>query len=201
MRSVSIVCLLLTSLISAVATSSAEFDDRNLSIAGITLGKDSIDELKQKLGDGAVFKVSKEQEAASLVCYVSENRNDNTTLLFVSGAAGGWSTVTEFQLTSGAQIVADSHTVDRKRCAVSKMVSAQVRTSGGLGIGTPKAAVELHLGRPNTASANTYTYKRSTEKQVRINGRTEEVTSEKTMIIRFAKNKVVDIRVVFTETT
>ena len=70
----------------------------NLSILGVTILKSTLNEVQDKFGKAYVLK--EKEHAPNVICYCSDDSSDNTALIFKSGAMGGWTTITQFELVA-----------------------------------------------------------------------------------------------------
>lgn len=186
-------------------SSGASIPDADLRIAGVTLGKDTFEDVQLKLGASKIFRASSAESAASVICYVSARHDDHTKLMFESGSAGGWSTVTGFQITSKGKFKVDVEWLNPDNCAKSSLISAQIHTPGGLRLGITRSQLRHILGKPSKVEKDEYIdeyiYDSLTNKKVKQSGKMIGVLVEKAVEALFVKEKLVRIRVVFTETT
>jgi type IV secretory pathway VirJ component len=65
-----------------------EIADSDASIAGLSIGRSSLQDVQAKFGRAELVRVSQEEESDVSICYISPT--DNTVIVFYSGAMGGW---------------------------------------------------------------------------------------------------------------
>lgn len=77
---------------------SGELPPAFLKIAGVTIGKDTIAGVKKRFGEARTIRNGPGEGASQYVCYKFGSTSDAPTVLFMSGSAGGWKTVTEIEV-------------------------------------------------------------------------------------------------------
>lgn len=81
------------------------------------------------------------------------------------------------------------------------MINAEIRTPGGLRLGITRSQLLHILGKPSKVEKDEYIYDSLTNEKVEQNGKIIGVLVEKAVEALFVKQKLVRVRVVFTETT
>lgn len=104
---------------------------RNLRIIGFEVGKSTLSDVLRLLGESHVFKEDGADESPGSICYASALSGDNTTMIFTSGSAGAWKTISQIRLVSRRL---------GRDCARSPLVRRSMTTSGllRLGMKTPR---------------------------------------------------------------
>lgn len=124
----------------------------HLGVLGFTLGKSTLADVRAKLGRAAVRKCSNEEEASSEICYTS-SASDGTTIVFESGASGGWESLDGYRIISGGL-----HRPCYRGCSPTRFVNEALETSGGLRLGLGRGAVLGSLGQPIRATKTRLTF-------------------------------------------
>lgn len=136
----------------------------HLTILGLTIGQHTLEDTQKELGK-AKFLPRREQ-APKRICYISEKKQDNTTVTFEAGPMGGWELLTAITIASGKVSLKE-----RSSCAIASQVSTNISTEGGLKLGLDRASLESILGKPSRVNGNTFHYEfrtreKMTEKQI-----------------------------------
>jgi hypothetical protein len=94
-------------------------------ILELAIGRSSLQDVRAKLGNSKITRISRDEESDVSVCYVSPT--DGTVLAFYSGAMGGWKDITWFALWSREAAFPHS-----SQCTPSELVTRTLSTESGL---------------------------------------------------------------------
>ena len=127
------------SLVLAALLGSNAAPHRVPGIVGLAPGEATFEEVSttfagRRLEDGDLERTGQESEQRIRLCFISENPNDKTVLVFESGVEGGWRLVTDY--VRGERLPDE---VSRDRCRASKLVGRRLATSNGLRLGLSKS--------------------------------------------------------------
>jgi hypothetical protein len=164
---------------------------RNLRISGLEVGKSTFSDVQRLLGEGHVFKEDGTDESPQSLCYVSALSGDSTALIFTSGSAGAWKTISQIRLVSRRP---------SRECARSPLVSRSITTSGLLRLGMTRQAVRRLMGVPFKSDGNSYSYRHTSVRKVRKNGRTLYVDVVAGVNLHSSADSVDEIEIYETET-
>jgi hypothetical protein len=142
----------------------------NLTIAGLTLGKNTLADAT-KLGSGKAVRCAKDEEAPKEVCYVP-TESDGPKLVLQAGFSGGWKEIDGFKL-----IGRESNEACYRQCTRSESVSSDITTGGGLRLGLSTQQIRKLLGVPTKASSKKLHF----EWRARQKMTEEEVQAQKTV--------------------
>ena len=146
----------------------------NLQILGIELGKDVLPGAASKLGKASVVERGDGASARSQVCYVSEPDEPRVHLAFEEGEVN-----TVLYLFEGGQDWSGSD-----QCSTSQLVTKNLHTGSGIGLGQSPAEVQAILARPSKATVDKLIYsfvvdkKTSEEDLRRMHERYREMTEQ-----------------------
>lgn len=103
---------------------------RNRTVLGLTLGKHSLHDVKDKFGDAPVFKARDAEGRPNTLCYASDKATDNTVIVFEAGPLGGFEELTGIT-------VGPSHAFGAsfQHCTKSSMVDRSSAAAGNLRLG------------------------------------------------------------------
>lgn len=124
----------------------------NLGLLGFTLEKNTLDDVKHRLGTTREGSCSEDAEASKTVCYISDDSN-KIRVLFESGSSGGWSRLDGFRVISGNLPVKC-----QLQCKVTTAFGKSIQTSGGLRFGLSRDEVITLLGPPTKVNGNRLTF-------------------------------------------
>ncbi len=114
-----------------------------LVFAGFKLGKNTLDDVRQRWGAVTQFKVKHEEEADEFICYVPAH-SKSLVVFFLTGSQGGWKELTGYKLALGSQIPATT----LKKCAASSKVTKHLSGFRGLRLGSTVKEANCFLGSP-----------------------------------------------------
>ena len=128
--------------------------EQQLTILGLTLGKHTLWDVRNKVGEADLIPHAEHKKAHSpedKICYVSAQKDDETVLIFNANG-----TLSSFCLEPKRNT-----STDRKLCTKTALVSKGLATGNGLKSGLTKDQVKKILGLPVKEEAGTfiYTYK------------------------------------------
>lgn len=103
-----------------------EMKQEHLALLGLTLGKNTLSEVKQRFGPAEGINVGHD---GILICYRSAQQDDNTMVIFGADIHGDQRLI-NFQLVAGQQPFKG-----KEQCALSFLVSKEVETTSGLKLG------------------------------------------------------------------
>jgi hypothetical protein len=118
---------------------SGELDSTYLTILGFTIGKSSIEDVRKTLGQAPE---KQEENGPRQLCYVSKNPVDQTRVVFISGAMGGWETLTGFQ------VIGQEAWDDSLGCLQTEKISRSIRVGDNLFLGVSTTDLMKRLGTP-----------------------------------------------------
>jgi hypothetical protein len=139
---------------------STEISVSHLSVFGLTLGKNTLADVRAQLGDAPVIDYGETGLSVKQVCYITRN-GDHTRLVFESGAGGGWTQITGFRL-----IAERGKSAKSDQCRADRRIGHELRTAGGLGLGLSRTQVIRLLGLPTKTRGNTLIYESLTTEQI-----------------------------------
>lgn len=87
----------------------------DLVFAGFTLGKSTINDVRQKLGATEKVKMSHTEDADEFICYVFPARSREMVVFFITGSQGGWTELTGYRLVVRSRLSAAA----LRKCAVT----------------------------------------------------------------------------------
>jgi hypothetical protein len=196
-----VVLLAFQGALTAIAQGGGRFDERHLTITGITIGESSLEDVRFKFGPSENRRCPNREGQPDWICY---SINDpNARLIFRSGPLGGWHTVDGYRIvieSAGPSCFRDCPRVKPGSLAV-------VETGGGLRLGLGREQVQKLLGSADrrTTSELRYSYesrRRMTEAEIQSTEKTFGSKVEDpffdvldTITIRLRRNRVVDIAV------
>lgn len=113
-------------------------------ILGLTLLESTFSDAARIIGPAATYRTTDEEEAPVQVCYSSEVKGDNTSLILESNYTGAWVSLSGYRLTSIPS--------DKKRtCTASQLVTRDLKVlNGHIWLGMTKKEVIASLGKPGT---------------------------------------------------
>ncbi len=124
---------------------SGELTPAYLKILGFSIEKSSIEDVRKALGQ-AVEK--QEENGPRQLCYVSSDPTDKIRVVFITGAMGGWETLTGFQ------VIANEAWDDSLSCLQTEKISKSIRVGGNLYLGVNINDLRKHLGAPTETGAH-----------------------------------------------
>ncbi len=114
-------------------------------VLGLVIGRTTLKDVQTKLGAAKVMRVSRDEESDVSICYISPQ--DGTVLVLYSGVmAASSNAITWFGLWSK-----EAAYRGRSHCTPSTLVSRNVATRSGLGLGLTQEQVHTKLGNPTKA--------------------------------------------------
>jgi len=117
-------------------------------VLGLTLGKSTLSDARDLLGPALVAKGEYRHEPY-VMCYVSSDPSDKTTLTFQTDFFGDWERLTQFELSDSPGALV---------CAESDLVHRGLATQCGLRLGMSRGAVEAIMGEPGLVRGNVLKY-------------------------------------------
>jgi len=132
-----------------------EIDISHLTVTGLTLGKSTLTDVRNKLGMAAYYKNKLDGDEADDELYFSSNiKGDDTVMVFSSGTYGGWEYIDGFSIITLGQI--DTRQI---KPAPSPLITKQISTRSGLRLGISPNELETIMGKkPSAIKGNTIFY-------------------------------------------
>ncbi|MDA8100347.1 MAG: hypothetical protein M0042_12065 [Nitrospiraceae bacterium] len=129
------------------AAYSKKLPDKALTLAGITLGRQSLFDVRGKLG----MVEEKTANGAISLCYESDNASDKTAVVF--RAPDMISGVTSFTIYNDRGNIPAA-----QACAKSRYIHKQIATGDGLNLGTEQKTIIAKLGKPTVEQRDRLVY-------------------------------------------
>ncbi len=164
-----------------------------VSILDLTLGKNTLADVRAKLGAARVEERGHTSAWTRQICYISAT-GDGTKLTFKSSVIGGGVYLTGFAISQAGDVV----NVNRS-CKPSFSVSRGLRTEGGIGLGLSKSQVIALLGQPKETNGSLVTFESAFEKRSGTRAEIYDVLTVIQIVIR--NSQTVSVRVSHTETS
>jgi hypothetical protein len=163
----------------------------HLTIQGLMLGENTLQDARKKLGEAPLLRRGQGGAAANVLCYRVE-KDAQVRLVLEASAAGGGADLSGFRLIS-----MPTAEFRERDCSLSSRLIQPIRTNGGLRLGLSREAVENLLGQPKRRDGARETFVSKSE--TKIKGITFDV---QTIIeITFDHLKASDIGVYHTVTS
>ena len=163
-----------------------------VSILGLTLGRNTLTEVRAKLGAAAVKEHGHTATWRRRICYVSAN-GDGTQLTFESNVIGGGVYLTGFAISQAGDLVNVNSS-----CRPSLSVTRGLRNEGGIGLGLSKTQVLALLGQPEETNGSLLTFKSAFKERSRTRAEIYDVLTFIQIVVR--NSQTVSVRVSRTET-
>jgi hypothetical protein len=104
-------------------------------------------DVEGSLGKAGTFSVGSGDEKDEAVCYRSASNEDDTIVVFYSGALGSWTDVTRISVAKSRALPWSA-----KRCKPNRLVSRNLEFLRGLKLGSQATDVSRALGPPSRSS-------------------------------------------------
>lgn len=128
-------------LVNGECKASAPPIDRDITILGITLGKDTLSGVQERLGDAPALSYGEGGNSLTEICYRGA---DGTSIIFASGVLGGPRNVlTHFTISRNVPIEFHGH-----NCLLNLHINRSIHTGGGLSLVLSKTQLISLLGVP-----------------------------------------------------
>jgi len=150
-------------------------NEEHFTLLGFVLLKDTLEVVRSRLGK-AEIRVGVGHEPSE-VCYVSNEQNDGTTVIFQSGLFGVHGSLTSFILTNKK--------VATRQCLPSALVVKDIGTPSGITLGMRSSQLKALLGEPTKVDKNLLRYVLVTDMEV-----TE--TNPNSLLGRFIEAEIAD---------
>jgi hypothetical protein len=147
----------------AVASPQQTIISSQSSLLGFSLEKDTLDDVRAKLGNSKIRKCSRVEEASNEICYIG---SDRTIAVFEAGFSGGWTKLDGYKIVS-----AQLNPLCYRLCSASNLVKNDLTTVAGVKLGLTRQQVVQVLGQPTHATRNKLTF----ESQLRRPMTTEQM--------------------------
>ena len=149
-----------------------EINEEDTSILGLTIGRNTVEEVNKKFGKTVIFKAGPEYYEPNIMCYLSCGESDETCLEFYSGPFWNEKIIDSFvvrPLTSQPYYKYNS----RSMCKKSFLINKEIATKSGISLGINKKRFISIVGRPTLVRGNVlmYRYKREkkmTDKEIKL---------------------------------
>lgn len=136
---------LLSALLVVLATSSAAqtLPEGLFTIAKFELGKATVSDVQAHFGSSTLRPLELGDGPDKAVCYSNGHTASAPTVVFETGALGGWEQITAYRLT----------TRHRRQCDITAVSILDLSTGNGLQLFTPQKTALQAINKPATASS------------------------------------------------
>jgi hypothetical protein len=113
----------------------------DITLLDVRIGRETLDNVRSRFGTAKAFREPANSVSADdEICYSPNSPDDETRVIFDSGAMGGWSHLTQFQIISRT-----SHILP---CTPSALVSHTIATQSGIRLGISLKELSAKFGPP-----------------------------------------------------